>query len=544
MRLTVIPIALLTALPALADELWAPSRVAAVTVYPGMAEISRTAGFDLPAGAHRLLLPGLPPGLRPETLEVSSDAAVRIGAVRIRDGRLPPFDPEPRPAIATARATLAAAEDALAAGRADRDALAGRIAAAEAQIAFLGRIGAGEGGAVAPPEALRDTVALIGAGMRAASDAIRAARAEIPAADRVVEDLVEKRDRAAAALAALVPVPPASARVLAVEVDAAAPVSGSLTLGYLTGGAEWAPSYRLHLDRAAGTLRVERLIGVAQRTGEDWLGVDLAVATGRSTEQTAASTVSPWLRRIHDAQMESVFRGDGGASRSLAPPPMLDEVQARPEPSVATVEARGMNFTWRFPGPVDLLTGAERAVLPMTEVTLDAEVVADAAPLRDATAFVAATVANGSGELLLPGAAALYLDGALVGETRLDALPPGGEAEIGFGPIEGLRLTRHVEGRSAGDRGVIRRSNDLVETAVIGVENLTGESWPVRLTDRVPYSEQEALKIDWTADPPPTEIGPDGRQGVLVWRFDIAPGETRRLTVARELTWPDGTTLD
>jgi uncharacterized protein (TIGR02231 family) len=170
--------------------------------------------------------------------------------------------------------------------------------------------------------------------------------------------------------------------------------------------------------------------------------------------------------------------------------------------------------------------------------------VADAAPLYDDTAYVAAAVANKSGELLLPGDAALYLDGALVGETRLDLLPPGGEADIGFGPVEGLRLTRNVEGRSAGDRGMIRRSNDLVETIVIDVENLTGETWPVRLTDRAPYSEQEALAIDWTADPDPVAVDPDGRPGVLIWRFDIAPGETRRFSVGLELTWPEGMVLD
>jgi len=516
MRLVLVPLALLTAPPALADDVWAPSRVTAVTVHPGMAEITRTAAFDLPAGSHRLLLPGLPPGLRPESLTIGTDAAVAIGAIRVRGDRLPPFDPEPRPETAAARAALEAAEDALAAARTDRAALDDRIAAAEAQIAFLGRIGGGEAGAVAPPEALRETAALIGDGMRSAQEAIRAAR----------------------------PAPMESATVLAVEVAAAAPVAGALTLAYLSGGAEWAPSYRLHLDRAAGTLRAERLIGVAQSTGEDWLGVDLAVSTGRGTEQTAASAVPPRLRRIHDAQAVPMFRGSGAESAPLASSPMAELVDVVPGPAAATVEARGMNFAWRFPDPVDLLTGAEKAVLPMTEINLDADVVADAAPLYDDTAYVAAAVANKSGELLLPGDAALYLDGALVGETRLDLLPPGGEADIGFGPVEGLRLTRNVEGRSAGDRGMIRRSNDLVETIVIDVENLTGETWPVRLTDRAPYSEQEALAIDWTADPDPVAVDPDGRPGVLIWRFDIAPGETRRFSVGLELTWPEGMVLD
>ncbi len=42
----------------------------------------------------------------------------------------------------------------------------------------------------------------------------------------------------------------------------------------------------------------------------------------------------------------------------------------------------------------------------------------------------------------------------------------------------------------------------------------------MRLIDRVPYSEQDALKVSWKADPAPTETDWHDRRGVLMHFVD------------------------
>ena len=61
------------------------------------------------------------------------------------------------------------------------------------------------------------------------------------------------------------------------------------------------------------------------------------------------------------------------------------------------------------------------------------------------------------------------------------------------------------------------------------IENLTGEVWPVRVMDLVPYSEQEELEITYTADPDVTEENVDGKRGVLAWDFDLEPGAKKEI---------------
>ena len=166
-----------------------------------------------------------------------------------------------------------------------------------------------------------------------------------------------------------------------------------------------------------------------------------------------------------------------------------------------------------------------------------------AVPRYDQTAFVMAKFVNDSGEILLPGQAFLLREGVLVGATSMGVVAPGAEAEIAFGAIEGIRLKREMPLRAEGDRGILSGSTQVEEKAVLQVENLTDESWPVRLVDLVPYSEQEELEISYTADPAPSEVDVDGQRGVLAWEFELAAGEKKAVQLEHVISWPEGKEL-
>jgi uncharacterized protein (TIGR02231 family) len=209
---------------------------------------------------------------------------------------------------------------------------------------------------------------------------------------------------------------------------------------------------------------------------------------------------------------------------------------------VATI-MQGLTFAYRFVAPVTLRSGADDLRLEMSPVILDAAGRAEAAPLFDTTAFLVADWVNTGSEPILPGPAMLYADGAFAGGADLPLVPPGGNADTGFGAIDGLTVTRRIPDRSEGATGFLTTANRRVETAVIAVENVTGKPWPVRIVDRVPVSEQDALRITWSAAPMPVEIDVDGRRGVLAWTFDLAPGTTQEITLEHRLDWPEDQVL-
>lgn len=325
---------------------------------------------------------------------------------------------------------------------------------------------------------------------------------------------------------------------LSVALTLAEPGAQHLTVTHYIGGARWEPVYDLSLTRKNGpSLTIGRGALISQETGEDWSGVMLTLSTAQPSAQSEPSQLYPELRRLYDPKEVARYSRDtagGGAEEAMvASEPVMEAVVAAPE-------MQGDVVVYRYPAPVDVASGIENLRLALDEITVTPEVEARAVPRYDRTAFVLARFTNPTPEILLPGRAFLMREGTLVGATWLTGIAPGAKAEIAFGAIEGLQLTRDMPRRTEGGRGLLSSSTEREEVAVMTVKNLTGESWPVRLLDLVPYSEQETLKISHSADPAPDEVDFEARRGILAWRFDIAPAEERTVTLTYRMRWPEG----
>ena len=128
----------------------------------------------------------------------------------------------------------------------------------------------------------------------------------------------------------------------------------------------------------------------------------------------------------------------------------------------------------------------------------------------------------------------------MIGFSHLPLLAAGADVDMGFGPLDGVRLTRSTPDKTEGDVGVFSSANQLTEQAKMTIENLTGQAWPVLLRDAVPYSEQEDLEVAFVADPAVTRRDPDGQRGMLEWDLELAAGTTQQVTLEYTLTWPNG----
>lgn len=538
MRALFLPLTCL-ALPAMADDIALSSSVSAVTLYPQGATVTREVTFSAPAGQHDLILADLPQGTPLASVRVAING-VRMGGVTTRSDYVPPRDAPDSAALIDARAEVERLEDALRRAREDIADIELEAEAARARITFLGQIGQGEGTATMTPDQLRDLSNVIGSETLEARKAETTATRRAEAAKRALKDQIKARDAARQALNALVPEDEARA-MLAVAITTDTETQGTLTVIYTIPDAGWQPLYDLHLARDSGALRVERGAFVQQSTGENWHDIALTLSTMRPSEQTEPGQIWPWVPRIEDPQeIQPMARGKAESAFMTLAAPMA----GAPAADMATASFDGLSVTYSYPAPVSVTTGADRVRLMLAPLQTEAEIVAQAVPMRDPTAFLVARLTNDTGELLLPTAEArFYLDGRYVGQRWLDLIADGAEADISFGPIEGLRLTRLVTDRNEGDRGILSKSNQQTEAVEITVENLTGIAWPLRVIDRVPVSEQEDLEITWTADPMPSERDIDGARGILAWTFDLPASQTRKITLNTSLRWPDGKVL-
>ncbi|WP_333712005.1 DUF4139 domain-containing protein [Yoonia sp.] len=537
--------AIALAAPAFADTFTAQPRVDAVTIYPGLAAVTRQVTLAVPAGRHDIIVPDLPAGLSAQGMRLAAPEGAQLGAVNLAYDRLPVTPDLSAPRIVAARDEIERLEGVLRDSAARIAEIRLRAEAAEAQIAFLQSLAEGQAATLPPVADLMALSQMLGAEVLAAKQTAFAAEQEAQAADRARRDDLEALAEAKQALAALT-APDTSGAVLTFTL--AAETAGEVTIDITTleGFADWRPTYEMRLTTGdAPVLDIDRAVVISQSSGQDWTNVHLTLSTARPGEQTGPSDVWAPLRRIvpedeiaRPAPMP-LAEGLMPQARVLADTAM--ELAAAP--LVAEADFSGATVTYVYPTRVDIRDGVEDLQLPLDRLRFAAEVWAEAVPSRDSIAYRMAEFTNTTDELLLPGQALIYADGTMLGFGHLPILAAGADTEMGFGPLDGLRLTRTMPNRMEGDRGVFTTTNQLTETAVITVENLTGQDWDLLVRDVAPYSEQQDLKVDVTARPAATRRDPEGQRGVLEWDLRLPAGQEEVITLDYTLSWPEGYVL-
>ena len=540
MRALIAALLASTALPTCADTIAATSKITAVTVYPDGAKLTREVRFTAPdAGGHELLVTDLPYDSDPGLIRLAPSEGLTVGAFALRADRLPPREDPLTEDQKTAKTAVEAAQAAADQAALALEAVTAKIEAAEAQVRFLSSFtGALPDGAT--PDTIKSMATMIGTETLTARQAALAAKAELPPVRIALTEAQDALVKAQAAYDAL-PTADMDYTALSVAVTAAAAGEQTVTVTQYVGNASWQPVYDLNLTRTDGdALTLNRAVLVTQYTGEDWDGVALTLSSSRPSEQAAPSQLWPELRSVGpeepDLDLARKSEAVGGALYEEAP-------AAAPAVTVAGMAYEGDTVVYNYPEPVTVATGAENLRLALDSLSFSPVVKAVAVPRLDKTAFVMASFTNASAEPLLPGQAMLFREGVLVGSTWLDVIAPGVETDVGFGAIETLTVKREMPKRAGGETGVFTSANQQSESAVITVENTGDQSWPVRVLDQVPYSEQDDLEIEVSASPEPTETDVEGQRGILAWEFDLAAGGKETIALEQTLTWPEGMVL-
>lgn len=533
---------------AAADTIPVSSTVSEVTLYPGLAEVTRSAALTLPEGRHRLILQNVPRTAALETLQVEIAGARRV-ATLLRENYVPPRDADD-PEVEAAEARVREVEARIAAVRDEAAQARAGVRAAEASIGFLQQLGTNEGLAQADAVALSEIARMISAEAAGASQAAVASEAEARRIELQMQDLEEELAEAQAALAAIT-LEDDDRLYIAVDIEAEQAGEGAVKVSYYTAGAGnigWQPSYEMHLNTVTEQqVILKRAVMLVQDTGENWQDVALTLSTAVPGDQGSPSVLHPWLRRIEEPQPPRALKsmGQDVAEMSALAEPVLEApiVEEYRSPGWGA-DLGGAAATYRFGLPVSIASGADLLRLEMDSLTAEAKVQAVAVPSRDDTAYRVATFTNTFAEQLLASdEVPRFVDGKLVTVEDFAGLAPGAEMDAGFGPIEGLQLRRDVLGQSEGEQGLISRSNAQVQKVEITVENLTAQDWNVRVLDQVPYSQQDDLEITWSATPRPTKENVEKQRGILAWDLELGAGESETIQLDTTLSWPEGMLL-
>ncbi|MCW2274301.1 mucoidy inhibitor MuiA family protein [Rhodoblastus acidophilus] len=518
--------ALCLACPALAAEIEAPSRIDSVILYPDAAQATRSAEVLLPAGASRVVLRDLPAALDASTLQISGegDSALTLGAVDVR--RTPATKPD-----GGFETKLKALQDEREAAQVKTDALAAKLA----MIQDFSRKGP------QPAEEQAVTAQEWSAAFDLVGNALTKTGEELRQARAVVAE-IETRIKA---LEATRPAPTPRGAMQDVAIDVEAPSAGKYRLGltYRLHGARWTPAYeaRLTTDKKSAKLELLRRASISQRTGEDWSEVSLTLAAFPAASRAGAPEPQPQrIDFIEPMPMGAAMR----AAPAPAAPAMEENDGARlkkvARPQMAQVESNGIQAFFRAPGKVSLAADGTTKLVALSAQTPAVELSWKTAPALDPRAFLSAHFVNGEEAPLLPGPVTLYRDGAMIGQGALKMIATQEGADLGFGPDERVSVTRAPIKRKENEPSWYGQTKTETREFKTVIRNLHDFPVDLLVVDQAPYSENSAITVELLASQttPGAEKDPEGKRGLLNWRFSLAPNESRELRLAYRMKWP------
>ncbi len=278
-----------------AEPITMAGKITDVTVYPDRAQVTRTVEVNLPAGESRVVLPQLPVSLQDDSVRAtdSGRAGMVIQDVEVRQivGEKI-FDEE------TARL-----EQRLRALRDDRAALDGRQRVLDQQATVLQQIQVKATGDLSREiqvnkfdlEQLRKLPAFVAEqALQLENDRrkLEVERRELDHAIRATEAEFNKR-RAAASRAT-------KSVVVTVSTPAAAPAR--LQVSYVVPDASWSPVYDARAVTERGQVEFTYGAMVRQRTGEDWIGVNLTLFTARPAIGVSLPELGKWVMNFFEPQ--------------------------------------------------------------------------------------------------------------------------------------------------------------------------------------------------------------------------------------------------
>ena len=515
---SVAALATFLCVPPLHAQAEAPSRIARVKLYPGSATVERVA--RVAAGARSFTFRCLPQGLDAASLQVSADAAVRIGetSVQVQDrdiagGCASPLDERVREA-----------QDQLAGARAETDALE----LAHSYLKTMAGTAPGTSPGAVPPSSIANTTETL---RRSAQDTLlrlHQAKRRQETLELSLKALIAEQGRVAGP----------RARVSTVTVTLAAEREAELRLTYQVRGPSWSPSYRATLDSAAATVRLERLALVAQGTGEDWSGVQLTLSTGQPTRATAGGLPRPW--RLDVAPPVPPVAPAPALARMAAPAAApagggAEVAEAVPSFEIS-VDDTAYATEFAVPQRITVPSGGPRVTLALGQGDARAQLVTRAVPAVEEAAYLVAQFPAPAG--VWPAApVALYRDGAFVGSGRLDTAELA-RTGLAFGRDERVVVRAEAPREATGSAGLTGARTERRQQSTYSVENRHATPVALQVLDAAPVSQNEQITVESRYDPAPAETAWNQQPGTIAWSQPLAAGATARFGATHTIRYP------
>lgn len=517
-----------------AADIAAPSVIAAATVFPTRADISRNAEISLPQGKHTIVFDGLPAALDTTSLRVSGKGAFSIGSVEIKELFSKDFvveqERELRGKITDLSDKRRFVESELKAAETGKTFLENRAKSnASPQISINDKTEA------LSPDAWGKAWQSLQKGMKSLGKEaiekqieIRKIDAELSALNKELRLLSDGAK---------------SAKQIRVNVEASAPAAAKLTVQYQIANASWKPTYEARLNTRNKTVEIMQYGTISQHTGEEWRNIDLTFSTARPIIGTVPPELETrWLNLDEPVKKRgkmlergaAVYRNDSSFADTMDEPSGTAEI--------AAAEFSGSDFagTFAVKGKANVPSDGSEHRFLVGGWSAKADIYAQTVPAVQPAAYVMASTQLNAPAPLLPGTMSLFRDGAFIGDSEMNFLRPNAKLHLSFGQDDKILVKHTIADFEEDNGGRISRNNKITIRTAAAVQNLHKEPLKIAVYDFLPVARNSDIAVKITKDKTTAgyETDPDGKVGVIKWESVYQPQEQKTVDYGYTITYP------
>jgi uncharacterized protein (TIGR02231 family) len=313
--------------------------------------------------------------------------------------------------------------------------------------------------------------------------------------------------------------------------------SGELRLevSYAIENASWTPLYDIRVNESDKNITLSYLAEVNQRTGEDWNNVNLTLSTAKPGLGMLPPKLNPWyidvrqpVEQFRQSRRRAIDVPTGGAEMALPSPMMMEakrsvlesEIESFEVESVAAqVSQAGGVVTFELDGNNNIPSDGNPHKVTIFHDEYPCNLQHIAIPKLVSFAYLQALITNPTtGVTLLPGTANIFRSDTFVGTTNLENIAPGQEFELDLGIDESIKIERDLVERVV-DKKLISQQRRLTYAYRILVTNLTDRPTQLKLTEQLPISRNEQIKVRLNRTNPQIQLG---EMGVLEWLLQLS----------------------
>ncbi|MBI2808927.1 MAG: DUF4139 domain-containing protein [Planctomycetes bacterium] len=528
----------------------AASRVAAATVYPGSALVSRE--VDVPAGKGlvELTVSPLPPTIIQSSLFSEGSEGVRVLTTRFRS----------RPIQQDTRADVAKVQEEMAQLGLAREKIEGDIKAIEDNLKMLTKM-----------EGFLGVTTIQGAekGQLNADAAIALAKhikesrietsRELVTLKQQVKANQAKAEFAQRRLADVNTGAPRTERDAVIVVDRLNGAAGKVRLNYLVDSATWRPQYKLRAGKAAkDPIQVEYLAALIQHSGEDWGNVKIVLSTAQPMlnaappdlqslqvgvvhkgsvppRKTDTAALEEQIRHLrHKAQKDFNERKPLTGIGLFNTAATIDQSWELLNPGLAVERGcalamrEGPTVAYHIATPLAVPSRPEEQVLEIARVELAPAFYYKSVPLLTTHVYRLADLVNKSNFVFLPGDATMYVGTDFVGQMNVPLIAIGEQFTVGFGVDPQLQVKRQMINKSHTTQGGNQMLKYEYRTVV---NNYKNEKVKLQVWDRLPKADTDAVTISILKTEPELSTDPaylrgPRKQNLLRWDVTVEPNAT------------------